>query len=79
MQNYQKNLKRALLTDNTIMLWNDGYVTAQQKKFRLRACMSMPGDADGYHMCLLECTDGHTFLVVAELCKKPEYLQAQGY
>lgn len=26
LQNYQKNLKKALLTDNTIMLWNDGYV-----------------------------------------------------
>ena len=26
MQNYQKNIKKALLTDNTIMLWNDGYV-----------------------------------------------------
>ncbi|KAL3141995.1 hypothetical protein ABBQ32_004638 [Trebouxia sp. C0010 RCD-2024] len=24
LTNYQKNLKRALLTDNTIMLWNDG-------------------------------------------------------
>lgn len=31
MQNYQKNLKRALLTDNTIMLWNDGYVTCLLK------------------------------------------------
>ena len=41
--------------------------------------MSMLGDADGYHMCCLECTVGHTFLVVAELCKKLEYLQAQGY
>ena len=24
LQSYHKNLKKALLTDNTIMLWNDG-------------------------------------------------------
>lgn len=47
MQNYQKNLKRALLTDNTIMLWNDGYVTCLLNSGH-KACLSMLDYTDGY-------------------------------